>query len=121
MKTISLFAQRLRALRNHTGMSQEQVANALNIHRTAYTKYETDKAYPDRDRLLLMANLFHVSVDYLLGREEEVTATLEMRDGEAEITLTLQELQLLLHFRGLTEGQRQEILAITKDIAKPKD
>ena len=40
------FAQRLRAARLRKGLSQQQMADRLNIHRTSYTKYETTNVEP---------------------------------------------------------------------------
>ena len=40
------FSQRLRAARRRKGLTQQQMADRLNIHRTAYTKYETTDVEP---------------------------------------------------------------------------
>ena len=40
------FAERLRAARLRKGLTQQQMAERLNIHRTAYTKYETTDVEP---------------------------------------------------------------------------
>ena len=40
------FAERLRAARLRKGFTQKQMADLLNIHRTAYTKYETTDVEP---------------------------------------------------------------------------
>lgn len=40
------FAERLRAARLRKGLTQQQMADRLNIHRTAYTKYETTDVEP---------------------------------------------------------------------------
>ena len=43
---VGIFAQRLRAARKRRGLTQQQMADHLNIHRTAYTKYETTDVEP---------------------------------------------------------------------------
>lgn len=58
----------LRAIRNRLGLTQAQVAKALDIDRTTYTKYELGQAQPDSQKLLRMAELFNTSVDHLLGK-----------------------------------------------------
>lgn len=61
----------LRALRTEKNMTQADVANALEIDRSTYTKYESGKSKPDSIMLQKIANLFNVSTDYLLGRTNE--------------------------------------------------
>ena len=67
----SLFSARLRALRKQAGLTQQAVADRLSIHRTAYTKYETSGVMPDPVGLVLLADLFGVSVDYLMTGERK--------------------------------------------------
>lgn len=59
---------RLAALREHYGFTQEEVANRLKISRAALSHYETNRREPDYETLLKFADYYHVSVDYLLGR-----------------------------------------------------
>ncbi len=107
----SPFATRLRQLRKKAGLRQEELANLLNIHRTAYTKYETDRACPDQEGLLKLAACFHVSLDYLLGGEStESVLSYQVEDGEPAISVNAQELQLLADFRRLDAEQRQKVV-----------
>ena len=63
------FAQKLKELRNRSGMSQEKLAEKVGVSRQAITKWETDKGAPEMENLLALSDLFGVSVDELLGRE----------------------------------------------------
>lgn len=65
---MSITAFRLRALRRRDNLSQEAVAQYLGISRTAYNKYENGVIKPVR-KICELAELFHVSTDYLLGLE----------------------------------------------------
>lgn len=58
----------LKAERIKRGMTQEEVANYLHIGRVAYTMYETGKNTPTMDNLILLADLYNCSLDYLAGR-----------------------------------------------------
>ena len=58
----------LRALREKEGLTQKQVANYLQLSRSTYTYYELGKRQPNLQTLSRLAELFHVSADYLLGR-----------------------------------------------------
>lgn len=57
----------LKALREQSGMTQEQVAANLSISRPTYTKYESGQHEPPFDILIKIAKLFKVSTDYILG------------------------------------------------------
>ncbi len=111
----STFALRLRLLRKKAHMTQADVAAALNLHRTAYTKYETDKACPDHVCLLMLADLFHVTVDYLLGKD-----TSEIFDGFLDnptvVTLSPEEAELVTSFRKLTEAQRTLLIQTEREL-----
>lgn len=105
----SLFSERLRALRKRAGLTQQAVAEKLSIHRTAYTKYETSGVTPDQQGLMILAELFGVTVDYLIGRETH-TATVVTESGETTMKLSLQEQQLLQTFRQLSYPEQQALI-----------
>ncbi|WP_436663594.1 helix-turn-helix domain-containing protein [Alicyclobacillus acidoterrestris] len=66
-------SKRLRELREKRGLSQEQLADILNIPRSSISIYEnSDERTPRRERLESLADFFGVSVDYLLGRDPSV-------------------------------------------------
>lgn len=58
--------ERLADLRKKRNWTQEQLADALDISRQAVSKWESDAAYPDTDKLVQLAELYDVSIDYLL-------------------------------------------------------
>lgn len=61
------FHIQLRMERAKKGLTQERIAEKLNIKRSTYAKYETGENQPDYDMLKKMADFFGVSSDYLLG------------------------------------------------------
>lgn len=63
-----MFGERLAKLRKEKGLTQEELAKALNITRSALSLYEIGKRDPDTETLKKMAEYFGVSIDYLLGR-----------------------------------------------------
>lgn len=65
-----MFAQRLKGLRKQQGLSQIALAEHLGISQQAVGKWETGRSAPDQNTLRKLADLFAVSVDYLLGRTE---------------------------------------------------
>ena len=105
----SLFSARLRALRKQAGLTQQAVADRLSIHRTAYTKYETSGVTPDQQGLMILAEMFGVSVDYLIGRDAG-SVSVVTESGEASMKLTLQEQQLLNLFRQMSYPEQQALV-----------
>lgn len=57
----------LKAARKAKGLTQVEVARTIGLTQNGYSYWENGKAKIDRDQLLKLANLFDVSVDYLLG------------------------------------------------------
>ncbi|MCA9767095.1 MAG: helix-turn-helix transcriptional regulator [Carnobacterium sp.] len=62
-----MFSEKLRLLRKETSLSQEDVAEKLDVSRQTISKYEMGEATPDIRKLTEISNLFNVSFDYLLG------------------------------------------------------
>ena len=63
-------AMRLRQLRVDKHLRQEQVANLIGVTKGAVSAYENDIRQPSYDVLIRLANLYRVSTDYLLGRQD---------------------------------------------------
>ncbi|MBR3544705.1 MAG: helix-turn-helix transcriptional regulator, partial [Oscillospiraceae bacterium] len=62
---------RLREIRRSKGLNQQAVADAIGINRSSYANYESDRRQADHATLVKLANLFDVSVDYILCRENK--------------------------------------------------
>ncbi len=60
---------RLKELRLAKGLKQEEVAKILGIGRTAYGAYEIEDNIPPLNKLLILAKLYDVSIDYILYNE----------------------------------------------------
>ena len=58
---------RLAQARRGQNLTQEQLAEPLGVTRQAVSRWESDTAYPETDKIVRMAALFGVSCDYLLG------------------------------------------------------
>ena len=68
-----ILSKRLKELRKEKRMTQQNVADYLGITARAYQYYEsdTDKAHrPDLETLVVLADLFDVTLDYLVGRTD---------------------------------------------------
>lgn len=65
---MSMLGKRLREQRG--SRTQEEIAKMLGISRARYSHYENEHVQPDNDMLQKMADIYDVSVDYLLGRTD---------------------------------------------------
>lgn len=63
--------QRIRDLREDRDWKQEYVAEKLGITQTNYSKYELGKVNVPVEMLIKLADLYHVSLDYLTSRTDE--------------------------------------------------
>lgn len=60
------FGEKILKLRKEKGLSQEALAEKLNTTRQAISKWENGQGYPETEKLLMIGNIFGVSMDYLL-------------------------------------------------------
>jgi transcriptional regulator with XRE-family HTH domain len=67
--------ERIQKLRKLNNMTQENLADYLKISRQSISKWEANLAYPETDKLIKLAELFQVNVDYLLRGVEANTNT----------------------------------------------
>ncbi|MCH5205857.1 MAG: helix-turn-helix transcriptional regulator [Oscillospiraceae bacterium] len=68
-----MFSERFRGLRKKSGLSQEELAEKLNVSRQAVSKWETGAAVPTADKLAEIADFFGVSLDMLMrGDNSEI-------------------------------------------------
>ena len=68
------FNEKLQELRKRKGMTQEELAEALFVSRTAISKWESGRGYPNLDSLKQISRYFSVSIDELICPEEIITA-----------------------------------------------
>ena len=67
------FNEKLQELRKRKGLTQEELAEALFVSRTAVSKWESGRGYPSIDSLKMIASFFSVSIDELLSGDELVS------------------------------------------------
>lgn len=83
------FAEKLFKLRKDNGLSQEGLAEKLNTSRQAISKWENGQGFPETEKLILIGNIFEVSIDYLLKDtvqqsddiDEEYYVSMEVAEG----------------------------------------
>lgn len=70
------FGENLQFLRKNEGITQEELAERLEVSRQSVSKWESDNAFPEMDKIIQLSNMFGCSVDSLLKGEvkSEVTS-----------------------------------------------
>ena len=63
---------RLKDLREDHDLKQEDVAKILNISQTNYSKYELGRINIPIDSLIILADFYNTSIDYLIGLTDEI-------------------------------------------------
>ena len=63
--------QRIRDLREDKDLTQKQIAQYLGMSQTGYSKYETGENDIPTAVLIKLADFYHTSTDYLLGRTDQ--------------------------------------------------
>ena len=64
------FAERIRELRRKQGMTQQALGKIINVGQDSISVYERGLNYPEVRNLIILADYFGVSTDYLLGRTD---------------------------------------------------
>lgn len=80
-----MFAQNLKALRTKCGLSQKELAQLLYVSQQTVAKWEVEKATPNPETLVKIAAILNVSIDSLLGREQNEKPATKNDDGPREI------------------------------------
>lgn len=80
------FSHRLKQLRKDKHLTQVQVAERIGVTASMVSSYETDIRLPSYEVMLRIADIFGVSVDYLLGRQEKRFLDIsELSEEEASV------------------------------------
>lgn len=64
-------SEKLYALRKKSGLSQEQLAERLNVSRQAISKWESGQSIPESDKLITISQYFNITLDYLMKEDTE--------------------------------------------------
>ena len=97
------FGKILKNLRKSANYTQEQLADLLGIANSTVSMYERGERFPDYEMMKSIADLFHVSINTLYGREDTAKAEKEppaMEDGE------LEENMIVFHRNGKTQTKK---------------
>ena len=71
-------SEKIQYLRKEHGLTQEQLAEQCNVSRQAITKWESDIAIPETEKIIFLSKLFKVSIDALIKDELDIIGTKEV-------------------------------------------
>ena len=80
-----LLSEKLYMLRKKQSLSQEQLAEQLNVSRQAISKWESGQSMPDPEKLIAISEFFQVSLDYLLKEDLELSGVLPVQGKPTEL------------------------------------
>lgn len=72
-----MLSEKIRELRRKEGLSQEELAERVDVSRQAVSKWELGSAVPTADKLVELADVFGVSLDYLMRDGETASQPIE--------------------------------------------
>lgn len=98
----------LKALRSEKKISQKQLADAVAVSQQSINKYENHSVEPDIKTLIMLADYFNVSVDYLIGHSDIRHKYEEVRPFD----LNKSESDFIECFRALTPEQQSSIKSV---------
>ena len=104
----------LRKLRMNKGISQQRLAEVIGTSQQSINKYENHNVEPDISTLILLADYFQVSVDYLIGH------TVDETERQHKLELDKDESCLVLNYRQLSKDEKRSIQLVQKNYLKRK-
>jgi len=105
------FANTLKELRETNNVTQEQLAEYLQVSRPTIAGYETKNHQPDYEKLEKIAKFFEVSIDYLVSGRMPVTKT---TNGTSIFNEKSAEHTLIVTYRGLSTKSKQDAIEYLK-------
>ena len=104
----------LKLLRMEYGISQQRLAEAINVSQPSINKYENHNIEPDIFTLCRMADYFSTSVDYIIGH----TDVRRKIEPVAEFALNEEEQSLIRNWRTLSPEERECILTVMRTLTR---
>ena len=106
----------LKILRQERNLSQQRLADAIEISQQSINKYENENVQPDFSVLIRMADFFDTSIDYLIGYTEvrykiENTEAYHLSDDESN---------MIMRYRALDNNERECLKMLIDILLKKK-
>lgn len=105
----SIFSSKIRELRQNACYTQADVSRKLNIQRQTYCNYENALRTPPLEIIVALAELYHVSVDYLVRDDDAADMHYAGIQPDAAASLHTPAQRLLGEFASLSENSQKEV------------
>ena len=106
------FSEKIRQLRNEKKFTQEKLGDLVGVHTVHIGKYETGKSSPSADTLKKLAEVFEVSIDYLMFDDAKNMASIKITDKKL--------LNLFEEINSFTDDEKGHIKYVLEAIVKDK-
>lgn len=77
---MTTFGKKLHSLMKDNKITQQELAEKLNVRRGSVSNWVTDRRMPDSDTIVDLANIFNVTTDYLLGNDKNIKDNTNSKD-----------------------------------------
>lgn len=119
-----MLGNRLKQLREARCLTQADIAKGIGVSRERYNQYENNRRAPDYDTLVILANSFKVSTDYLLGNTDDPAPIRDVDQDlhdehdynkELDAFLNDDEMSSMFYdYKNWTEEEKRNLLNILK-------
>lgn len=115
--------EKLRHYREACALSQKQVADALNIERSTYTKYETGDTEPNLSTIVRLAEIYNVSPTELLPMDAADDASVRdlsdtVHNNSPIYQLSKDERGLIARYRALDQAEKKQAVEMMGKLSK---
>lgn len=122
---------KLRELRVINNLTQQELADKIDITRFTYCNYENEKTQPPIDLLIKIANYFNVSLDYLCGNEQTTKDIIYLDNLSKEQkeyisfakdkTVSIADIELQKLISSLNELEKHELIGTIRQMIRSKE
>ena len=107
-------SMRLKELREERNLTQNDVAKAINTSQRNISRWEKNENEPTSNFVLMLADFFECSTDYLLGREDDFGNITIKKEKSPTDNLSAEEKELLENFRQLNFKNKMHVSSYAK-------
>lgn len=100
--------ENLKSARKKSGMTQQEVADAIGVVQSAYKNYEQGNREPKGEMLVKLADLYGVTTDYLLGRNTEEAPPIDKL--ASDFNMSALEKKILDNYLSLPKAMRGDLM-----------
>lgn len=106
---MSTFGERLKLLRKSRNLTQQQIADLLFVNKSSVSRYESNSQLPETPQLQKLADYFEVSIDYLLGRNNESHVSLNSENkSNKNIDEIIEDFEISLDTATMPNGENMD-------------